>query len=426
MRALMIPGAMLLLAVTTLAQNDHKITTGVVAYQQGDYAKAERSLRAGLGDESKLKQKNIAKGWYHLGMTLIGIRSKAVQAKDMETLQRYDGALLESYECFTRAIEKNIEGRPYEKLARSQLTQLYNEFLSAGLQALNKRMYSEAIPYMDIAVAITENVLEEKNYLAYDLRAQAYLGKTDSVSARTDFIKAIETFTSYPPKKPDQLIGYVYYRLALLARYKDNNLDQALKYVGEGKEMVDKEHNRLSESDHSPEYWARLKEQYKNAKADLSAFELDILLNAPDKRKEALDKFERAIKDDPQSYIKHVAYAQLLETTDLDKAISIYEKAIAIDENKAMALFNLGALYVNRGAAAHKRANETDDYKEAEQYQEVMEQQFKKALPYMEKVYKLNPNDLQTIKALKQITISIGMIDDYNKYREAEQALKKR
>ena len=144
----------------------------MLAYEQGDYTKAEQSLRIALEDASKLKEKNVSKAWYYLGISLIGIERKATQEKDVETLQEYEGALLESYHCFRRAIKNDTETKRYDKLAKTQLTSLSNGILNRGIQSLNTGGYNEAMLYMNAAVGISENTLEEKNYLAYDLRAQ--------------------------------------------------------------------------------------------------------------------------------------------------------------------------------------------------------------------------------------------------------------
>ncbi|MCB0653165.1 MAG: hypothetical protein KDC85_17965 [Saprospiraceae bacterium] len=423
MRALTMTLALFFLSGTAIAQNDSKITTGVVAYQQGDFFQAEQSLRAGLEYESMLKEKNIAKGWYHLGLSLMGIVQTANREKDTQTLQKYAGAFLEAYNCFVLAIEKDMGSGTYGPQAVDQLKSLFNSLLQLGLQYMNSGLYNDAMPYFDAAATISQNMLDEENYLVYDLRAQARLAQSDTLGARADFIKAKEIFSNFPPDQPDQLIAYVYYRLALLASYQDNAADQVLEILREGMEVLEKEHSRLRQADYTAEYWAALSEQYETAKADLSAFELDILLNSPDKLKQALEKFDKAVKEDPQNYIKQVAYARLLEKVDQEKAISVYKKAITIDDRNVVAFFNLGALYVNRAAEVSKKAMETDDFEKAKKYEAEVNQHFKNALPYLEKAYRISPSDLTIIRALKQVTIYLEMTEDYQKYKEAERVL---
>jgi tetratricopeptide (TPR) repeat protein len=412
-----------LTAGIAFSQNDHKITTGIVACESGDYVKAEEALRIGLSDEKKIKAKYIGKGWYYMGKTMMGIMHIASTNKDAKLLEKFPTAMLDGFDSYKKAIEKDDEKQRYAKLAKKDLELYFNSFLSTGMLSLNSSNYDEVLPYLNAAEYISKNVLAEENYMVYDFRAQVFLGKADSVSAQKDFLTAIDVFTNHPPKRPDQLVAYVYYRCALIARYKDKDSDQALKYIRSGTEMLEKEHNRLTASDYDTETWERLSIQYQEAKADLSAFELDILLNSPDKLKEALTQFENAVKAEPNNYIKHVAYAQLLEKVNPEKSIEVYEKAIKIDESKQMAIFNLGALYVNKAAAASRAMNETADVAEADRLEKEVVENFKKALPLLEKAHAITPKDLSTIRALKQITIYLGMNEDYNKYKAAEQAV---
>ena len=129
------------------------------------------------------------------------------------------------------------------------------------------------------------------------------------------------------------------------------------------------------------------------------------------------------MKEDPQNYIKQVAYARLLEKVDQEKAISVYKKAITIDDRNVVAFFNLGALYVNRAAEVSQKAMETDDFEKAKKYEAEVNQHFKNALPYLEKAYRISPSDLTIIRALKQVTIYLEMTEDYQKYKEAERVL---
>ncbi len=49
------------LSLQIYAQSDHKITTGAIAYLQGDYDKAFNSLNEGLKDIKTLKEKTSLK-----------------------------------------------------------------------------------------------------------------------------------------------------------------------------------------------------------------------------------------------------------------------------------------------------------------------------------------------------------------------------
>ena len=408
-----------------LAQADTKVTSGVVAHNNGDYEKALKYLDQALAAEGDLKAKNVPKAWYYKGKSLLGAMAMAAQAGDQAKLEKYANAPLDAYECFKQAIAKDDDKKKYTKLAKVDLSQLFNPMLQGGLMAMNAGGNDLALKFLNAAVEIGKTAFDKEYYVTYDLRAQTHMALNDSTAAFEDFTKAHEFFDADLPQKPDLLIAYVYYRKALLFRYKKKDLDGALATINSGKEKLESEWARVQgmKDKLSADDLAAYQKQYDDAKADLSSFELDILINAPDKLQEALNKFESAIAESPNDYIVHVAYASLLEKTDMDKATKMYEKAIAIDPEKQIAHFNLGAIYVNKAAELAKKANETDDNDEYDKLFNQMKEEFKNALPHMKKAHELEPEDRNVLTALMTITLNLEMTDQYDAYKAKKEAL---
>lgn len=415
-----------LLSINLLAQ-DAKITTGVVAYDQGDYAKAVEALTEGLQDESKVKPKYLPKGFYYLGKSLVNQLQQAAIQKDNEAINKYQDNLLKAHNAFKKA-QSTDDGKWGEKVDK-ELSMMYNAFLTTALNLLNSanqlkgaeanQSYSEARKYLNICIEI-----DGDNYLSYDLLGQTELGLKDSTNAIKSFHKASQAFITNPPKRPDMLIGYVYYRIGLLERYMNNDLDKALTAVEQGKEIVEKEWERWQELLNSlpDEQQQTVTTQHESTVQDLSRFELDILLNSPAKMNEALVKFEKATKEDPDNYMIQIAYAQLLENVDAEKAIVQYQKAIKIDPNNSMAYFNLGAIYNNIAAEYYKQANELD-WEESEPLQQKAIEYMGKAYPNFQKVLEITPDDVTTLRALAQIAVTLEKVDDYKMYKDKLKAL---
>ncbi len=413
-----------LITISLFAQ-DSKITTGIVAHDQGDYNMAVEALSIGLKDENNIKAKNLPRGYYYLGKSLIRQFQLAAQNQDTEAIAKYQDNLLKANDAFKKA-RKHDDGKWGQKIDR-ELSLMYNTFLTSALGILNtanqepnsQQAYAKAKEYLDICIDINSD-----NYLSYDLLGQTELGLKDSTNALKSFNKASQAFLANTPIQPDMLIGYVYYRIGLIERYMNRDMDKALTAIGQGKEIVEKEWERWQEKlgSLSEEQQQQVSAQYQSTLQDLSRFELDILLNSPEKMSEALVKFEKAANEEPDNYTVRVAYAQLLENVDTEKAIVQYQKAIEIDPNKTMAYFNLGAIYNNMAAKFYKKANELD-WEESEPLQKKAIEYMGKAYPNFQKVIEISPDDVSTLQALAQIAITLEKVDDYKIYKEKLKAL---
>lgn len=437
---------MLLVAGNQVLAQDFKITTGVVEYNDQDFASAIKALDEGLSNPSDLKEKNVPKGYYYRGMARMGLMrqlgTKVASGGSLteEEESTMETIVMDAYKDFQKA--KETDDGKWGKKVEAQMLTMNAMILQAGLGILNgtftedlsaeekKQAYQEAVKYMNLAVEG-----QPDNYMGYDIRAQAQLALGDSSKALDDFNSATEKFQANPPQRPDLIATYTYYRKALLERYYKKDDDAALASLEGGKKILDQEWAKLQKSkdQFQPAQWAQLQKQYSGAKEDLSKFELDILLNSPGKLQQAVDKFDKATQEEPDNYILHVAYAQLLEKVDEVKAEEMYKTAAQIDPSKSIAWFNLGALYVNQGVAKYKEANELeDDFEAATALQNEGDKLYEKALAPLEKSYAIDKCDRNTLNALKNIAINLSAKDaegyeekftaKYKEYSDAEKA----
>ena len=418
------------IAAFTIAQ-DSKVSTGMVDFNSQDYAKALKSFNVALENPGMLKAKNQPKAYFYRGQTLVRLYAQYYRDKETEKLKGLSDAYLRAYDDYQAALSVDADGKWKSKI-EAQLLLINGQLLNQGLTSLNRankatteedkaKEYALSMRYLNGAATI-----DPTNYMAYDLRAQASLAQEDTVAAKNDFKTAITKFKETLPAQPDQLIGYSFYRLALIERYRDNDLEASLKTISDGAATVDAEHKRLEgmKANFTPEDWASIEKQYNDAKKDLNAFKLDIYLNSPDKLQEALKEFETAIQNEPNDYIKHVAYASLLEKIEPKKAVDIYLKAIKIDDTKELAFFNLGALYNNIAKELFDKANDEEDLTKSNEIQEEATAVFGEAFPMFEKALEINPTSIQTVRALRQIAIFLGKEDALKKYKDLEAQLK--
>ncbi len=89
-------------------------------------------------------------------------------------------------------------------------------------------------------------------------------------------------------------------------------------------------------------------------------------------------------------------------------ALDYHKQALTMDANYYLASYSIGALFYNRAAELIHEMNEVTGFTKAElkKYEDLKAQIFKyfdQALPYFQKSEKLNPNDQNTLVALKEI-----------------------
>ena len=90
-------------------------------------------------------------------------------------------------------------------------------------------------------------------------------------------------------------------------------------------------------------------------------------------------------------------------------ALDYYNRAIGKDAKNVDAVYSIGALYYNKAAVTTQKMNvlENDYSKEGlKKYKEMKDEvfaQFEKALPFFKRAESLDPNDTNTLIALKEI-----------------------
>ncbi|MBT8219361.1 MAG: tetratricopeptide repeat protein [Bacteroidia bacterium] len=107
-----------------------------------------------------------------------------------------------------------------------------------------------------------------------------------------------------------------------------------------------------------------------------------------------------------------------------DKALDYYNQALGVDSEFFNAIYSIGELYYNSAAAVitDLQALESDYSKEGlkkyEAKKEEMMTFFDSALPYFKRAEKLDPNDRNTMIAMKEIFARKGDIETSNQIKE--------
>jgi tetratricopeptide (TPR) repeat protein len=265
----------------------------------------------------------------------------------------------------------------------------------------------------DRAYNAFQNTLEIKKTLSEKGNDDAYLAKDEDLQNQ----KYYTALAAQLAEKNDRA-GELYQELldsgfktaevyeGLYRVYSENNPDEAIKYLEEGRQMYPDSTNLL---------YAEINHYLK--KGNIESLE---------------DKLKQGIEKDPENASLHITLGNVYDrlyqkATEQDnaeaaddyfnRAIQKYEDAIEIDPELNDAYYSVGALYYNKAAEISKQMQELEsDYsKEGLKKYEALNKKvlgnFDKALPWFKKSEQKEPNDVNTLIALKEIYAKKGELE---------------
>ena len=121
----------------------------------------------------------------------------------------------------------------------------------------------------------------------------------------------------------------------------------------------------------------------------------------------ALSILDEAIETSPENslyyYVKGDIY--LNQKKDEDQALAMYGKAVEIKPDYTDALYMSGFVYFNRAKSITEKINDLpgNKVKEYEALKKEQKEVFMQSLPYFEKALEVSPDDVDTLKALREV-----------------------
>ena len=270
-------------------------------------------------------------------------------------------------------------------------------FDNTGRANFNSKKYAQALFCFENAYAISEN---SDTTLLYYCATAAELSK-DYEKAKTYFQKMIDT-------KQGQ--GNTYSSMVSVYKMLKDTL-AAIEILKKGRNSYPNDMNLvISETNYFLEI--------KNSKEAIN--NLNIAINA-----KPTDPNLYLVRDniyDNLANPKDAAGKDLEKPSDyavnITNAETDYKKAIELKADYFDALYNLGVLYNNQGVMLNNLADKITDNAKYKVANEKASQQFKKAMPELEKALELNPKERNTMIALKQIYTRMQLLDKLKKINE--------
>jgi hypothetical protein len=316
------------------------------------------------------------------------ITQKAVKAE-------YPKSAMMAVEAFANAI-KNIPTT--DKKAGKEVIKALAE-AQGMLNVYGQELYNAQDiegAYQNFKSSLTAHDLLKANGGKSTLDKEAdYIGQLRTVGQLANYLKKPMDAVPYFKKLIDIKADTAFVYEGLYAAYIDKDEATAIKYLEEGRQKYPDETSLL----------------FNEINLYLRKGKLDVLI----------DKLKQGIAKEPSNASLYFTLGNVYDNLGQQEkdaakaaeydaeAVKYYNKTLELDSKNVDAIYSIGAGYYNKAAKFSQELKklESDFSKEGQKkYNEIekkMQDEFDKALPYFQKAEGFNPNDQNTLIALKEI-----------------------
>lgn len=393
-----------LLAVSSLQA---QMGSAISQYNSNKIDKAKQKIDECL-DSEKLKGKS--KMWYYRGLIYASVATNPTTIYGALKEANPD-AIYVAHQAFKKAMELEPKKRGYYKDAQKAMgTTLYQAAANEGINLYNKKQKEGSLKAFELAQKLNPKALvvfiyggdvarDLKNNEKYEAALKA-ISKFDASEFKIVANKA-ELAKLKTPEEQKAYLGTMKarYVAALVFLYRDT------KQYEKGVETVDN----------------ALKEFPKDEKLRALQVELYVKTNKLD---QAIKNLEEEIKKNPKSIDNYVNLGIIYEKSGNNaKAEETYKRCLEIDPNNYNANYNLAVMPFNQAANVIKEINKLTlpEYnKRGKKMEADAVANFKKSLPYFEKLQTQKPKDASILRPLGQIYNFLSKNSKDNKKMYAE------
>jgi len=413
------------LSLTLSAQERPKITSAVIAKDRGDIAAAKEHIAEAAQiikekGPGEVKEKTLSKFYYnraHINLMLASSDDDALRAANPDALDIALQAFKNVFELEERTgedkyVDEAREQMPYlaQQIATRGITasqqqnykQAYNDFLAtyelkkennlgtdttmmynAALMAQQGAMYDEAIKILEKLMAM--------NYKGVEFKAkEVESGNVVTFPNKAQMEMAVKSEQYKDPTIEGDIRADLYVNAANLYLTQLGDTAAYDKMVAEGREKFPENENLL--------------------RAELQKF---LETKQYDK---AMANLNQAIEQDPDNklfyYIKGFIYHTSMDS--IAPAREAYRNSMERDSNYIEPAYMLGLTYVDEANEISEEMNslglnEKSKYKELQKEQKEL---FGEAQKYFEIARDIDPDDLDTLNALKEVYYKLKMYEE--------------
>lgn len=385
------------------------------AYERGKKCSELKNGKEAIDAASENDQtRSEAKTWYYRGNIYFAI-SEDKNCKSLDS-----DALNKAFDSYSKALKYNIQDPAYHNLDIENNQEDAVKFFQA---LMNKNTKMDDPAYTADIIGVRFPIMSNRflnqgveQYQGKDFeKSYESFGKSVALAqmgGRIDTLGIYYAVISAEKSNKKKEAKELYIVLTTLKYHGDNDGPKIYAYLSQlYKEEGDKEK--------ANEIIKQGRVRYPNDKG-LIIEELDYYLQSG-KNQEALTNLNLAIEKDPNNHLLHYAQGTILDKMgENDKAEASYKKAIELSPEYFDANYNLGAMYFNKGVEWNNKANDLplNEKKKYQEYSKNAEDQFKNALPYLEKAHEINPADVDVAKPLLKIYQMTNATDKYKALKE--------
>jgi len=320
------------------------------------------------------KTMNDPKTWLYRGIIYYNI---ARLPMDIDSLGKVDREAAKiAFESLKKSKELDVKKR-YNTDADLNLQNLYNIYFSQGATNFNDQDYSLAKENLKSAFAIQQLKGVFDTTTAFYVGLVSFMDK--DADNTIDFMKKCDQVNYNDPRV------YTYWNRALKMK---GDTAAALKVVAIGREKYPEELSIL-----------------------LEAAQIYLERGENEKLKESLLKAVE--KDSNNANLWFLLGKTYDDEGDKVNAEKYYTKATLAKPDFFEAYYNIGAIYNNQASELMKVANDLP-LEESDKYSKLIKEAdgfLEKSIPWLEKAYKLKPDDVYTRNALKQAYTQLKQYD---------------
>lgn len=330
----------------------------------------------------------------------------------IDELPAVENPAVQAANAYLKALEYAEKGR-HTKEALKGLVTVQTNLSNLGIYAIRGSDYAGAYANFNTGLAVHDALKANGEASVLDAEGQLsdqryYTGLAALLNKDYDAAKPL--YTQLAEENYDE--AGIYEGLYQITA-DEGDADAAYAYLEKGREKYPDDVTLL---------FAEINHYLKQGKLDVLT---DKLQAAIEKEPENISLYTTTGNVYDQLFQKAYTAGEIEKANQyFEKALSYFEQALEIDPANSDAIYSIGALYFNRGAQMSQAlADLSNDFSKEGQkkYAELeakVNAEFDKALPWFQKAETNNPNDINTIIALKEMYARRGEFDKSNEFKD--------